>query len=203
MTHQVDTCWTDAGQLLPPAWAACGDAPWAGGTLLTSGYRVRIRADVQAVWKVVRSVGGDRGWFYAQPLWRRRGMVDRLVGGVGLLRGRRHPEQIGVGDVIDFWRVSEVEDGRKLVLLAEMKFPGQATLTFEVTPCADETCELALLSRFMPQGMAGIGYWYGFYPFHELIFFGMAKAIARATGHPIHGKSERFTPRAVRSCALP
>jgi uncharacterized protein YbjT (DUF2867 family) len=203
LTHQVDTCWTDAGQLLPPAWAVCGDANWAGGMLLTSGYRVRIEADASAVWKIVRSVGGDRGWFYAQPLWRLRGLVDLLAGGVGLRRWRRHPEQIGVGDVIDCWRVLEVEQDRKLVLLAEMKFPGQATLTFELTPFADGTCELALLSRFMPQGIAGIIYWYSLYPAHEVVFLGMAKAIAMATGQPIHGRPERFRPITGGSCARP
>lgn len=202
LTHQVDTCWHDAGELLPPAWAACGDADWAGGTLLTCGYRVRIRADAPSVWRVVRTVGGGRGWFYARPLWWVRGLLDRLAGGVGLRRGRRHPEEIGVGDAIDFWRVLEVRDGEKLVLLAEMKVPGEATLTFEIAPVTDNTTELTLLSRFLPKGAAGILYWYSLYPFHELIFFGMAKAIGRATGKPIVGKPERFTPRIARSCVV-
>jgi uncharacterized protein YbjT (DUF2867 family) len=203
LTHQVDTCWYDAGALLPPAWAACGDADWAGGTLMTCGYRVRIKAGAQSVWDVVKTVGGDRGWFYAQPLWWLRGFLDRLAGGVGLRRGRRHPEEMGVGDAIDFWRVLEVAEGERLVLLAEMMVPGEATLTFEITPFADGTTELTLLSRFLPLGIAGILYWYSLYPFHELIFFGMAKAIGRSTGEPIYGKPERFTPRLAGSCVLP
>lgn len=203
LTHQVDTCWYDAGALLPPAWAACGDADWAGGTLMTCGYRLHIEADAQSVWDVVKTVGGDRGWFYAQPLWWLRGFLDRLAGGVGLRRGRRHPEEMGVGDAIDFWRVLEVEEGQKLVLLAEMMVPGEATLTFEIAPLADGTTELTLLSRFLPTGIAGILYWYSLYPFHELIFFGMAKAIGRSTGKPIYGKPERFTPRLAGSCVLP
>jgi uncharacterized protein YbjT (DUF2867 family)/uncharacterized protein YndB with AHSA1/START domain len=201
--HQVDSCWYDAGELLPPAWASCGDADWAGGTLMTCGYRVRIKADPDAVWEVVRMVGGDRGWFYADALWWLRGLLDRLAGGVGLRRGRRHPKELWVGDGVDFWRVLEVRQNRKLVLLAEMKMPGEATLTFEITPFADGTTQLTLLSRFLPQGIAGIVYWYGLYPFHEIIFFGMAKAMANATGKTIMGKPERFTPRLAGSCLLP
>lgn len=203
LTHQVDTCWHDAGELLPPAWAACGDADWAGGTLMTCGYRLRVKTDPKTLWNVVRSIGGQKGWYFAQPLWWLRGLLDRLVGGIGIRRGRRHPEEVGVGDGIDFWRVLEVKANQKMVLLAEMKVPGEATLTFEITPYADGTTQLTLLSRFMPRGILGILYWYGLYPFHELVFFGMAKAMARAAGAPVHGTPERFTPRIAGSCALP
>jgi hypothetical protein len=129
-------------------------------------------------------------------------MLDRLAGGVGLRRGRRHPDEIGVGDGIDFWRVLEVKEDEKLVLLAEMKVPGEATLTFEITPFVDGSTQLTLLSRFRPQGIAGLLYWYGLYPFHELIFFGMAKAMARSTGKPIQGPPKRFTPRIAGTCQL-
>ena len=203
LTHQVESCWYDAGALMPPAWAACGDAPWAGGMLMTCGYRLRLHTDPETVWQVVRSVGGTRGWYYARPLWWLRGFIDRLVGGVGLRRGRRHPTRIGVGDAVDFWRVLEVEEGRKLVLLGEMKVPGEATLTFQITPFADGTTQLTLLSRFLPRGLAGIVYWYGLYPAHEAIFMGMAKAMGRATGGRIKGRPERFTPRLAGSCAIP
>ena len=84
-----------------------------------------------------------------------------------------------------------------------MKVPGQATLTFELAPFADGTTQLTLLSRFLPQGIAGILYWYSLYPLHEIIFFGMAKSMAHATGKPIHDKPERFTPRIAGSCTLP
>lgn len=202
LTHQVDTCWYDAGELVPPAWAACGDAQWAGGTIMMCGYRVRVQTDPESVWDVVSTIGGDRGWYYAKSLWWLRGLLDRLVGGVGLRRGRRHPEIIGVGDIIDFWRVLEVQERKKLVLLAEMKVPGEATLTFEITPAADGVTQLTLQSRFLPRGIAGMLYWYSLYPFHELIFFGMARAIARATGKPIQGQPERFTPRIADRCVI-
>jgi uncharacterized protein YbjT (DUF2867 family) len=203
LTHQVDSCWYDAGRLLPPAWAACGDADWAGGTLMRCGYRVQIEAMPHDVWKVVRTVGGEQGWYYAQTLWRLRGLLDRLVGGVGLRRGRRHPEKLWVGDGLDFWRVLEVKENRKLVLLAEMKVPGEAMLSFDITPLSDNLTQLTLLSRFLPRGLAGILYWYVFYPFHEVVFFGMAKAMANATGKRICGRPHRFTPRIAGSCALP
>ncbi len=96
-----------------------------------------------------------------------------------------------------------MKEKQKLVLLAEMKVPGEATLTFEITPFADGTTQLTLLSRFLPRGIAGIDYWYSLYPFHEIIFSGMAKSMASATGKPIQGKPERFTPRIAGSCTLP
>ena len=151
---------------------------------------MRIDTDPQTVWRVVRAVGGRRGWYYAQPLWWLRGFIDRLAGGVGLRRGRRHPTRIGVGDAVDFWRVLEVEQERKLVLLAEMKLPGEATLTFQITPVADGSTQLTLLSRFLPRGLAGLVYWYALYPAHELIFMGMAKAIG--PGH--RRQNDRATP---------
>ncbi len=203
LTDQVDSCWYDAGRLLPPAWAACGDADWAGGTLMTCGYRVQIDARPHEVWRVVRAVGGTHGWYYGQSLWWLRGFLDRLAGGVGLRRGRRHPEMLWVGDGLDFWRVLEVEEDRKLVLLAEMKSPGEATLTFEIIPLGDTATQLTLMARFLPRGLAGILYWYTLYPFHEIIFSGMARVMARATGKQIRGKPQRFTPRIADSCSLP
>jgi uncharacterized protein YbjT (DUF2867 family) len=202
LSHQVDSCWYDAGELVPPAWAACGDAQWAGGTIMMCGYRVRVQADPESVWDVVRTIGGDRGWYYAKPLWWLRGLLDRLVGGVGLRRGRRHPKNIGVGDGIDFWRVLDVQQRQKLVLLAEMKVPGEATLTFEITPFSDGSTQLTLQSRFLPRGLPGILYWYSLYPFHEWVFFGMAKAMACATGKSIQSPPERFTPRIADRCAM-
>jgi uncharacterized protein YbjT (DUF2867 family) len=201
LTHQVDTCWYDAGELLPPAWAACGDAPWAGGTLMTCGYRVVIDTDPMTVWHVIQSIGGHRGWYYANAIWRLRGMLDRWIGGPGLRRGRRHPEMLQVGDAVDFWRVLEIKEAVNLVLLAEMKLPGEATLTFELASQAGGTTTLTMLSRFLPRGITGFLYWYAFYPFRERLFFGMAKAVAQATGKKTLGRPQRFTSRISSSCA--
>jgi len=133
-----------------------------------------------------------------------RGALDRLAGGVGLRRGRRHPAEIAAGDVLDFWRVLEVEPNRRLLLSAEMKTPGEALLDIQVSPTPSGKTELRLLSRFLPRGLAGILYWYVLYPFHEWVFQGMLAGIARAAGRPITRGPERFTPRiAVAACNLP
>jgi len=95
--EQVDTCWMDAGELIAPEWAHCGDAEWAGGTLMHCGYRARLKADVEDIWRALSKIGGRTGWYYLDILWRLRGIMDRLVGGVGLRRGRRHPTQLMVG----------------------------------------------------------------------------------------------------------
>ncbi len=201
--EQVDTCWMDGGDLLEPEWAHCGDAEWAGGTIMNCGYRARINAAVENVWQPVSRIGGKTGWYFGNFLWRLRGIMDRLVGGVGLRRGRRHPTQIGVGDALDFWRVLEVEPPQRLLLVAEMKTPGEALLEFQITPLANGQVELQMLSRFLPKGLFGILYWYLLYPFHQWIFYGMLKAIAKAIDKPIVLGPERFTPKLQTACALP
>jgi hypothetical protein len=108
-----------------------------------------------------------------------------------------------VGDALDFWRVLEVDPARKLSLLAEMKMPGEALLDFEILPLPDDGTRLRLLSRFRPRGLAGLAYWWSLYPFHELIFSGMLRAIARATGRPATAGPWRFTPRLPGNCPLP
>ena len=200
---RVDTCWADAGQLFTPEWAHCGDAEWAGGTIMNCGYRARIRASADEVWQPISKIGGHTGWYFGNLLWRLRGILDRAVGGVGLRRGRRHPTEISVGDALDFWRVATVKAPHRLVLVAEMKMPGEALLDFQITPSGAEQVELQMLSRFLPRGLAGILYWYGLYPFHQWIFFGMLKSIARSIGKSITSGPERFTPKLHTSCALP
>jgi hypothetical protein len=201
--EKVDTCWMDAGNLLEPEWAHCGDADWAGGTIMNCGYRAEIEATVDEVWQPVSQIGGKTGWYFGNFLWRLRGIMDRLAGGVGLRRGRRHPSEIGVGDALDFWRVLEVDAPQRLLLVAEMKTPGEALLEFQITPQANGQVELQMLSRFLPKGLFGILYWYGLYPFHQWIFYGMLKAIAKSIGKPIASDPERFTPKLPTACALP
>ena len=200
---QVDTCWMDAGELSEPEWAHCGDAEWAGGTIMNCGYRVRLKADIDEVWRPVSRIGGKTGWYFGNYLWRLRGIMDRLAGGVGLRRGRRHPTEIGVGDALDFWRVLEVDAPRRLLLLAEMKTPGEALLEFELNPVGKDQVEFQMLSRFLPKGLFGILYWYSLYPFHQWIFYGMLKSIAGAINKSIVAGPERFTPKLHTSCALP
>jgi uncharacterized protein YbjT (DUF2867 family) len=201
--ERVETCWMDAGNMLEPEWAHCGDAEWAGGTIMNCGYRAGIEASVDEVWQPVSRIGGRTGWYFGNFLWRLRGILDRLAGGVGLRRGRRHPSEIGVGDALDFWRVLEVDAPRRLLLVAEMKTPGEALLEFTITPGANDQTELQMLSRFLPKGLSGILYWYILYPFHQWIFYGMLKAIARSINRSIVSEPERFTPKLHSACRLP
>ena len=200
--QQVQTCWMDAGKLLEPEWAHCGDADWAGGTIMQCGYRARLQATPEEVWQPVSRIGGKTGWYFGNFLWRLRGAMDRLVGGVGLRRGRRHPVDLGAGDALDFWRVLEIEPPERLLLVAEMKMPGEALLEFQITSINDGLTELKMLSRFLPRGLFGILYWYGLYPFHQWIFSGMLRGIAMAIQKPVLYGPERFTPKITKTCAL-
>lgn len=193
--RSAETCWSDAGCLLPPEWAYCGDAEYTGGTIMRCGYRVHLKAEPEEVWKPVGKIGGDTGWYYANPLWRLRGEIDRIVGGIGLRRGRRHPVELATGDALDFWRVLEVDPPRKLVLLAEMKLPGEALMEIEIRPVRRNLTELRMLSKFEPRGLGGILYWYILYPFHEVIYKGMLESIAQKINRPIIYGPVRFTPR--------
>jgi hypothetical protein len=104
---------------------------------------------------------------------------DRIVGGPGLRRGRRHPNQIVYGDAVDFWRVTNVEVNRRLELRAEMKLPGEAVLEFEVEPTSEHGCRLTQTARFKPRGLFGISYWYAVLPFHGVVFDGMLRGLRR------------------------
>lgn len=129
----------------------------------------------------IRRIGGDRGWYYADFLWRLRGFLDLLLGGVGVRRGRRDPEHLVVGDAVDFWRVEAYEEDHLLRLHAEMKLPGRAWLQFEVER-GNGTSTIRQTAIFDPVGLAGLLYWYGIYPIHSMVFGGMLRGIARAAG---------------------
>jgi len=142
-----------------------------------------VSAPPERVFREVMSLGGERGWLYANLLWRLRGLLDWMMGGVGLRRGRRHPSELRVGDALDFWRVEAVEDGRLLRLRAEMKLPGRAWLQFEVEPPdgdGDGLARLVQTAFFEPKGLAGLVYWYALYPAHRVIFKGLVRELARA-----------------------
>lgn len=129
-------------------------------------------ATLQKIW----SIGGNTGWYYATWLWKWRGYVDKLFGGVGLRRGRTHLNDIYSGDVIDFWRVLVADkDQRRLLLFAEMKLPGEAWLEFHI----DQKNILHQTATFRPKGLFGRLYWYILVPFHYFIFNGMLKKIAQ------------------------
>jgi uncharacterized protein YbjT (DUF2867 family) len=189
----VETRWTDAGELKPPEWVYSGDAPYAGGTFLQGGFRVVLDSGPDEIWPVITRIGGDNGWYYGDFLWKIRGWMDTLAGGVGLRRGRRHPENLMVGEALDFWRVLEVIPPRRLILVAEMKLPGEAILDFEIIPVNNGT-ELQLGTRFRPKGLYGILYWYVLLPLHDILFGGMLREVAKKVGRPIIEGPVKFRP---------
>jgi uncharacterized protein YbjT (DUF2867 family) len=131
--------------------------------------------------QTIQRIGGANGWYYANWAWRLRGGFDRLIGGVGMRRGRRHPVEIRVGDALDFWRVTEFEPGRRLKLQAEMKLPGIAWLEFVVEPTDDGGSLFIQTAVFQPFNWFGYLYWYLFTPAHYFIFKNMALKIVHAS----------------------
>lgn len=136
-----------------------------------------VRAAPEAVFRAFSGVGGDRGWPAWEWAWILRGALDRLAGGPGLRRGRRHPDEILPGEALDFWRVEAVEPPRLLRLRAEMRLPGRAWLQWEALPEEGGT-RLVQTALFAPDGLLGTAYWYGLYPFHQFIFSAMVDALA-------------------------
>ncbi len=171
----AETSWSDAG-VMP------GDPSWAGGTEFVDRRESLTSAAPDAVWRSVCALGGERGYYAADWLWRLRGVMDRVIGGPGLRRGRRSPGELRLGDALDFWRVSTIEPPNRLVLTAEMKLPGVATLGFDVEPSASEGggTRLVMTARFRPRGLLGIAYWYSVLPLHGVVFSGMMRGMIRA-----------------------
>ncbi len=173
-TDTVETSWSDAG-VMP------GDPSWAGGTVFVDRREMTTPASRERAWATVCSLGGGRGYFATDWLWRVRGVMDRLVGGPGLRRGRRSARALRFGDALDFWRVSDIEPLQRLVLTAEMKLPGVATLTFEIEPASTDPhhSRIIMTARFRPRGLLGIVYWYAVLPLHGVVFRGMLSGLAR------------------------
>lgn len=176
----IETVWSAAG-VVP------GDPDWAGGTSYLDERTIEIDAPPAAVFKAACRIGGGHGWYAAQWLWKIRGLMDQAVGGPGLKRGRRHPEEVRYGEVLDFWRVVGIERDRLLALRAEMKLPGEAMLTFRIRPDRqrpEERCSLTMSARFRPKGLLGILYWYCVLPAHNIVFKGMLGGIRRTAERP-------------------
>ena len=149
------------------------------GSRIVDSRTAHVAHDPARAFEPIQRIGGKTGWYYGTFLWRLRGFLDLLVGGVGMRRGRTHPTRIVVGDALDFWRVEAFEPNRLLRLRAEMKVPGRAWLQFEVEP-APGGSQVRQTALFDPRGLSGILYWYGMYVVHALIFAGMLRRIVRA-----------------------
>ena len=171
----VDTRWSDA--TTGPAQAFEGDPAWSGGTLFVDHQTATSTASPEDVYWSFARIGGDVGYHGFDWAWRLRGVLDIVFGGVGLRRGRRHPEDIRLEDTVDFWRVTGVEPGHRLQLSAEMRLPGDAWLEWSTERKNDQTV-LHQSAYFRPRGLSGRLYWYALLPFHGFIFGNMARKIA-------------------------
>jgi uncharacterized protein YbjT (DUF2867 family) len=170
----VESTWFDA--LVAPDKAGLPSVTSHEGMIIERRV-LALSAAPERVFAEVERMGGDGGWPYANVLWRVRGLVDRLVGGVGMRLGRRDRDRLRVGDALDFWRVEDVRRPTLLRLRAEMKVPGRAWLQYEVTP-TENGSRLVQTAFFEPKGLPGLAYWYGLYPVHGLIFRGTVRALA-------------------------
>lgn len=145
--------------------------------LKTDSRMIHVNASPADAFLPIRRIGGARGWYYANWLWQLRGWMDKLAGGVGMGRGRRDPDSLCIGDVVDCWRVEAIEPNRFLRLVAEMKLPGHASLEFEVT--GDSTGSvIRQTASFDALGLLGRAYWYSVLPLHHFVFSGMLQGIA-------------------------
>ena len=175
----AETSWSDA-------LSSSGKTrTWGGvrfGTRLVDSRTLCVSVPPAAAFAPILRIGGATGWYFATFLWRLRGFLDLLAGGVGMRRGRRNPETLAVGDALDFWRVEAFEPDRRLRLVAEMKVPGRAWLQFEVEPISSQPhfqgSNIRQTAIFDPAGLGGLVYWYVLYPAHRWIFAGMLRAIA-------------------------
>jgi uncharacterized protein YbjT (DUF2867 family) len=172
---RIDTSWSDA------LWdSTCLTSTLeleAQSGIILERRRLSIAASPETVYRVFTEIGGARGWYFANWLWQIRGVVDRVIGGVGLRRGRRHPNELRMGDAVDFWRVEHLQPGTSVRFKAEMKLPGKAWLQFTATAQHDNSTVLEQIVGFAPKGLSGLMYWYALYPIHRIIFHGLIRSI--------------------------
>lgn len=181
----VVTSWAGSSRPTPPAVVNPADPiptdpGWSGGTLLTDERHATSVAPPEDLYAAVAGIGGDRGWYGFGWLWQLRGVLDKLTGGVGMRRGRRHPDDLRAGDPLDFWRVEVADAPREVRLRAEMRVPGTAWLDWRIEPLPDGGSSLRQLAMFAPRGLAGRAYWLAVTPFHYLIFGRLARSLAAA-----------------------
>ncbi|MFE6614535.1 SDR family oxidoreductase [Amycolatopsis sp. NPDC057786] len=176
----VPTRWSDASSVAAPSDPLPSDPEWAGGTVYEDERAQRTDASPEALWDVIESIGGEHGWYSFPLAWSVRGWADRLVGGVGLRRGRRDPRRLHLGEALDWWRVEYLDRPRLLRLRAEMKLPGRAWLELGVESDEDGRTVYRQRAVFEPRGLAGHAYWKGIAPFHGVVFGGMVRNITGA-----------------------
>ncbi len=198
----VATHWSDAAHTVGAASDPLpSDPAWAGGNLFVDERRSTVQASPESLWEVIKGIGGEHGWYSWPVAWRIRGLLDRLSGGPGLRRGRRDPNDLHVGDALDWWRVEDIQELRLLRLRAEMRLPGLAWLDLAIEADEDGHTAFAQRAVFYPRGLLGLAYWWGVSPFHGVVFGGMQRNIARAAETRERNKAQ--LARAVSSGQRP
>jgi len=199
--HRVTTSWSSAATTGAPSDPLPSDPKWAGGSLYVDERESPVDATPEQLWSVIEGIGGEHGWYSWRLGWWARGVMDRIVGGPGLRRGRRDPFELSVGDALDWWRVEEIEDKHRLRLRAEMRLPGLAWL--ELIVDTDDQGQTLFRQRalFHPRGLAGHLYWAVIRPFHGGVFGGMQRNIARAAESPPPATPRRGDPPAPHDSA--
>jgi uncharacterized protein YbjT (DUF2867 family) len=177
--NEVATRWSDAAFPTAPWQKAQSDPEWAGELTLKDHREITTDVPLKFIWQEIESIGGEHGWFGSDWLWYLRGLLDRMVGGVGLRRGRRDPRSLRIGDSLDFWRVENLEKEKTLRLYAEMILPGKAWLEFNLSERDGKTV-VSQDALFAPRGLGGQIYWYLVSPFHLFIFPTMLRNIVKA-----------------------
>jgi uncharacterized protein YbjT (DUF2867 family) len=176
-SEDVETSWADA--LVGSAGDVVPFKLVEQEGMMIERRQLAVDLPPEALFRAYTGLGGDRGWLYLNWTWVVRGWIDKLVGGVGLRRGRRHPDEVRVGEALDFWRVEAVEPGCLLRLRAEMRIPGKAWLQFQSIPTPEGKTLLTQTAYFAPRGLAGLIYWYSLYPIHTFLFSGLIRKVAQ------------------------
>jgi len=200
--HQVETTWSDA-LVSSQGYRSPVVLTTHEGMIIERRQSVTIAPPATA-YRAFTGLGGNRGWLYCNWVWRLRGIVDRVVGGVGSRRGRRDADEVRVGDALDYWRVEAVEPDQSLLLRAEIKVPGRAWLQFKTVPIDSGGSQLVQTAFFAPKGLFGILYWYTLYPIHSLIFSGLIRKLAQRaealhnTSSPSEDAGKQLSGKEVR-----
>jgi hypothetical protein len=179
----IETSWQNSSVDGAPSDPLPSDPEWAGHKVYLDARSEACAAPAAELWKVIEGIGGDHGWYSMPMAWAARGFADKLVGGVGLRRGRVHPDKLKVGEALDWWRVERVDHGSYLRLRAEMRVPGLAWLEMTAESLPDGTSVYHQRAVFFPRGLTGRLYWLSILPMHGIIFSGMARRITAAAEH--------------------
>ncbi len=177
----VETRWSNASLPGSPSEPLPTDPDWAGGSLYTDVRTEVTKDSIDKVWERIESIGGDNGYSTATWAWELRGLMDRVIGGVGLRRGRRDENHLIEGESLDFWRVEAIDRPHLLRLRAEMKLPGLAWLEFKAEKTADGGTKVTQRAIYVPKGLLGHLYWWAVLPMHGLVFPSMVKHVAHNT----------------------